>query len=230
MPRRDLGDLGEPTDAPRRPGLRRGHSRIVGRRSRSALGAALEQLQPMLELRDPKLELRDDLAGCDAELGRRTRRGSCRSSPTRRASRRQLSNTSRDGGSNLVPLDAEARCEIVGQGVRATRRERERADPGEGQGLERPTIVSGRGHAVATRAVAGDAPVSRGLTCRRSSRPGTVAVRHPRLRRRRRHRLRRTLRRGDLLGLGRERAAHRRDADESAEVVAPALRNRARAP
>ncbi len=29
--RRDLGDLGEPTDAPRWPGLRRGHSRIVGR-------------------------------------------------------------------------------------------------------------------------------------------------------------------------------------------------------
>ena len=73
MSRGDLRDLRQASEAARRPFLPGGHGRIVGVRPGCALRGALEQLQPVLELRDAELELADRLARGDAELGAEAR-------------------------------------------------------------------------------------------------------------------------------------------------------------
>ena len=78
-------------------------------------------------------------------------------SPTRCASRRQVSERLAERSPQLVAIDAEPPRDVVGDAVDPSRPERERSDPGEGQFLERAPGVSAFGHAASWRAAGGGA-------------------------------------------------------------------------
>ena len=81
-------------------------------------------------------------------------------SPRRAASRRQLSTTSAMTRANLVALDAEAVADLRRELLRVLRDERDRADPGQAQRLERAALASGLCHAASMRGAGAGARVS----------------------------------------------------------------------
>ena len=140
VPRRDLRDLGQAPEVPR-PSLARRHAGIVRARPRRLLGP-LEKRKAVLELRDSELERLHRLARRDSELGADVRgritRGVAEAlrlaAPTR--------DDVREGGAQLVPLDADRFASSSASSSPALRGEHEGAETGEGQRLERAAVAT----------------------------------------------------------------------------------------
>src|SRR5262249_39921396 len=111
----------------------------------------LQQLQPVLELRDAELEVAQRVAGCGTELGGSPRRHAPAALAEPGCLAPPAVDDVRDDRAHLIPLDAHPGRDLGGELVGVLRPERDRADPGEAERLECAALVSGHGREVATR-------------------------------------------------------------------------------